>query len=140
MAELPAVWGRADQLIQVLLNLIMNAIDAMSGGGSLCLRTTVSSVQPASDHLPASEAYLVIEVADNGKGINPELQERIFDPFFTTRADGTGLGLAISRKIIAQHDGIIRVQSAPNNGSTFTILLPFRQEMANAKEMKEMEE
>ncbi len=115
--ELPLIHGRADQLTQVLLNLINNAIDSMPDGGTLTLQT-----RSVSDHPPVSN--VTIAITDTGEGISADVQTRIFESFFTTRPHGTGLGLAISQKIVTQHHGYILVQSQPGGGSSFTIVLP----------------
>ena len=120
------VWADADQLKQVLINLLLNAGDAMEGSGSL----TVSSRQvfPAEEVGPdaSSGGRIQISVADTGKGIAPSELNRIFDPFYTTKAPGkgTGLGLAISLRIIESFGGSIHVESIEGKGSTFTIELP----------------
>jgi hypothetical protein len=111
--RLPPVVGQADQLIQVLINLVANAAQAMPGGGVLTVTTGVS---------PAGA--VVVAVGDTGPGVEPEIAGRIFEPFFTTKAGGTGLGLSICRQIVAAHDGRIEVDSAPGRGSTFRVLLP----------------
>jgi signal transduction histidine kinase len=67
---------------------------------------------------------VVIDVADTGKGIPPEIQKRLFDPFFTTKETGTGLGLPIAARIVERHGGIIRYETQPNRGTTFSIVLP----------------
>jgi signal transduction histidine kinase len=107
----------AQQIEQVLINLIQNAIQAMPNGGTL--RVSLSQ---------ASEA-IALAVQDTGVGISPENLRRIFDPFFTTKpaGEGTGLGLSVSYGIIARHHGRIDVESAVGQGTTFTILLPKRQ-------------
>lgn len=110
------VLGRADEITQVLINLIMNAIQAMSGGGRLFIATSLE----ASDQAP----LVTLDLADTGRGIASDLLERIFEPFFTTRADGSGLGLAVSRQIIAAHQGRLTVVSTPGEGSRFRICLP----------------
>lgn len=110
--SLPSIFGRADELMQVLINLLMNAVHAMSGGGILEIKTLLR------------DGMLVVEMSDTGMGIPPELIEHIFEPFVTTRDDGTGLGLPISRQIVEQHGGRITVHSVVNVGSTFTVLLP----------------
>jgi signal transduction histidine kinase len=112
---LPPVWGRGDELLQVLLNLIINALEAMPNGGTLCLAAQTQY-----------KGSIVIDISDTGCGISSELRERIFEPFVTTKPDGTGLGLAISRQIVQQHGGTIKVVSERNVGSTFTIVLPNR--------------
>lgn len=100
------------QLKQVLLNLIVNAQQAMPNGGVVTLR------------LHARGGHLVIEVADTGPGIPAELQERIFQPFFSTKREGTGLGLSICRRLVEQMGGTIDVQSPPGKGAVFSVRLP----------------
>lgn len=112
---LPELHGRADHMTQVLLNLILNAVDAMPEGGRLLIRT---SIHPASEH------RLVLEIEDDGVGIPPEHQGHLFEPFFTTKPAGSGLGLAVSHKLISQHGGTINVRSAPGAGSVFRVELP----------------
>jgi PAS domain S-box-containing protein len=106
-----------NQLDQVLMNLIVNACDAMPGGGDLAVRT---------GRLSDTEAY--VEVRDSGVGMSEELQERIFDPFFTTKVSGqgTGLGLAVVHGIVVQHGGRIDVTSRAGTGTVFRIVLPRR--------------
>ena len=117
-----------NQIDQVLLNLFVNAWQAMPEGGALTIETR--NVELDEDFvLPYSVApgkYVNVSVSDSGKGMTPEIVEKIFDPFFTTKepGKGTGLGLAISYGIIQQHDGIIDVQSVPGKGTTFDIYLP----------------
>lgn len=137
-ANLPPVSGHANELTQVLLNLVINAIEAMPHGGTLHLATripanvslAVSGSQPTSEpgrHLPplvTHHSLVSIEVTDTGGGIEPAVQTHIFEPFFTTREHGSGLGLFVSQKIIAQHHGTIEVYSQPGLGTTFTIYLP----------------
>ncbi len=114
--NLPAIQGQAVQLEQVILNLALNARDAMPEGGTLTLRA-----HPGTD-----PGWVVIEVADTGLGMTPEVQARIFEPYFTTKAPGkgTGLGLAMAYGIIESHQGRMEVQSAPGQGSTFRLHLP----------------
>jgi PAS domain S-box-containing protein len=123
--RLPLVWGHADELIQVLLNLTINAIDAMPDGGMLHVCTHA--------HPSPSAPTLTITVRDTGSGINADLLPRVFEPFVTTKANGTGLGLSISRQIIRQHGGDITVESLPDVGSTFTITLPIASEPEGAE-------
>jgi two-component system NtrC family sensor kinase len=111
-ADLPAMSVVPDQLTQVCLNLIINAVEAMPQGGTL----TIGSAQRGD--------WLAIEVQDTGAGLTPAEATRIFEPFYTTKADGTGLGLAVSYGIIQQHGGRIEVSSTPGQGTTFTVLLP----------------
>ncbi len=115
--DLPIISGRSDQLTQVFLNLIMNAIDAMPGGGILQIRSYLTVD-------PSAHTCIGLDFSDTGVGISESDQTRIFDPFYTTKPDGTGLGLAIGRKIIEQHHGKMSVRSSPGSGTTFTITLP----------------
>lgn len=110
--DVPATWADGDQLKQVLLNIALNAIQAMPEGGSLSL-----AVYRAS-------GGVVTEVRDSGPGIPPEIQERLFEPFFTTRPSGTGLGLPIALRIVEAHSGDLRIDSRPGEGTTATIWLP----------------
>jgi len=105
-----------NQLKQALLNLILNAIDAMPNGGTLTIETSVI----------ASEAKqsLIIKISDTGCGINPKDLPHIFEPFFTKKEKGTGLGLAITQGIIEKHAGKITVKSQSDQGTTFNIILP----------------
>ncbi len=121
-ANLPPLWGRADELAQVLLNLIANAIQAMPRGGHLQLRTFLQDRSNGSE-----QPHLVIEITDTGVGIPPEVQERIFEPFFTTRSDGSGLGLSISTKIVNAHGGTLSCRSTPGVGSTFILTFAVQQ-------------
>jgi signal transduction histidine kinase len=113
--EPASVLADADQIEQVVLNLLSNAVDAMPRGGAVRLRLAAS---------PGGGASLT--VADEGHGIPEEIQARIFDPFFSTKeiGKGTGLGLAISYGIVHDHGGDIVVDSAPGQGAAFTVILP----------------
>ncbi len=115
-ANLPPIHGDKQHLSQVFLNLILNALDAMPGGGILEI-----GVEKASE-----PGYIAVKVKDNGDGIPDHIVTSIFDPFFTTkhRGKGTGLGLSVSLGIVKKHGGDIRVESKPGRGSTFTVLLP----------------
>jgi two-component system NtrC family sensor kinase len=105
------------QIMQVIQNLGINAIQAMGQNGTLHLRTF--SVQRADDG-----EYVGLEVRDTGPGIDKETVEKIFDPFFTTKDEGTGLGLSISYQIINEHKGILEVESEIGKGATFYLYLP----------------
>ena len=117
------------QLEQVIINLAVNAADAMPQGGRFTIKTQHIQIAETGIYgripLPPG-AYSLIEVSDTGVGIPPAIQKQIFDPFFTTKAQGkgTGLGLAICYSIIEQSHGHLRVQSVPNQGATFQIFLP----------------
>lgn len=109
-----------EKMKQVLLNFILNAADAIEGEGTVALRS--KSGRRIVDG--RALAAVVIEIADTGKGIPPEVQKRLFDPFFTTKEKGTGLGLPIAARIVEKHGGLIQYQTQPNHGTTFSILLP----------------
>ncbi|MCE0498610.1 MAG: PAS domain S-box protein [Methylacidiphilales bacterium] len=121
--------GDATQLHQILLNLCLNARDAMPHGGKLNLRleNTVLDQQPAALHLQAKTGrYVIINVIDSGTGIPPAILDKIFEPFFTTKevGKGTGLGLSTVLAIVKSHGGFVNVSSEPAGGTTFKIYLP----------------
>ena len=128
----PDLWQvQADptQLQQVLLNLCVNARDAMANGGRIAISAEnmmVDAHYAAMNIESRMGAYVKIEVEDNGAGIPPDIQERIFDPFFTTKplGEGTGLGLATTLAIIKSHGGFIRMYSEVGKGTRFRIYLP----------------
>ncbi len=129
-----AIHADLGQLEQVLLNLTVNARDAMAAGGSLRLATQSVELAPEeSAELPAG-SYVQLTVGDTGAGMAPEILEHLFEPFFTTkeRYKGTGLGLATVHGIILQSGGRIRVESEPGQGTRFVILLPQAAEAAEA--------
>lgn len=121
-----AVHGDNHQLEQVFVNLFLNAVDATGANGSLTIHTEFISVTPPDTASPqrAGQPHVRVTVADTGAGIAPENLDRMFEPFFTTKSNGTGLGLPITRKIIHEHGGLITVESQPNRGTTFSIVLP----------------
>jgi signal transduction histidine kinase len=103
-----------DKLLQVVLNLVGNALQATSDGG----RVRVGVIRDGE--------HAVLEVQDDGPGIPPEVVERIWEPFFTTKgAKGTGLGLGITRRIVEEHGGRISVRTRPNEGAMFRVELPY---------------
>jgi CheY-like chemotaxis protein len=116
------------QLEQVLLNLVINAHDAMPGGGTVMVTTRVVDLTEADAvrlGVAKPGAYASLEVADSGVGITPEVRARLFEPFFSTKGGkGTGLGLATVYGITQQSGGYVLVDSAPGQGSCFTVLLP----------------
>jgi len=115
LAEEPlVVTGSHDELSQVLLNLILNARQAMPGGGTVCISSARSG------------QWAVIAVEDTGCGMAPGVQKRLFDPFFSTRRKqgGTGLGLAVCKQVVEKHGGGLALESKPGAGTTVTIRLP----------------
>lgn len=128
-SALPRILADESQIEQVLLNLFVNAADAMPGGGTLTVQTRRLELPGEGDAEPAS-SWVELTVADDGVGMTPEIQERIFDPFFTTKefGRGTGLGLATVFGIVKGHGGRIEVASRPGQGTRFTIRLPATEE------------
>ena len=128
-ADLSSVLADPGQIEQVLVNLAVNARDAMPGGGKLTIQT--ANVQ-VDDTYPAPGAdlppgwYVSVKVSDTGTGIPGDIISRVFEPFFTTKShgEGTGLGLATSYGIITQAGGTIRIYSEPGLGTTVSVLLP----------------
>ena len=127
-----AKWVQVDraQLLQVLMNLAINARDAMSAGGELMVRTATRASAPEVGATDGPYAALI--VSDSGSGIPPEHLPHIFEPFFTTKetGEGTGLGLATVHGIVSHSRGHVWAESKPDRGTTFTVLLPLAQEPA----------
>ncbi|MFH1542816.1 MAG: ATP-binding protein [bacterium] len=117
LGQLPLVQGDEEQLSQVVMNLMLNAIQAMPTGGAITIKSKVQS--------PTS---LIIEVMDSGQGIPADQLDKIFDPFFTTKDEGTGMGLAVAYRIIKEHNGEIKVESQMKKGTVFSIWLPIKPE------------
>jgi two-component system nitrogen regulation sensor histidine kinase GlnL len=125
--SIPELLADADRLTQVFLNLVRNALQAMEARrGRLTITTRMSldhrTLAAGGEHAPT----LLVEVQDEGAGIEPALLDRLATPFFTTRPGGTGLGLAVSRHWIARHGGTLRIESAPGAGTTVRVALPLR--------------
>jgi len=119
---LPKVWIDSEQLKQVFMNLILNAIQAMRSGGSIVVSTRVNNA--SNNERARSTRFVEVEVRDTGIGIPEENLEHIFDPFFTSKDEGSGLGLSISHQIIQEHGGYIHVSSKLNEGTSFFVNLP----------------
>lgn len=113
-SDLPPCYGVRDQLVQVLLNLVLNAIDATNRGGTIEL------------FVERAGSDLVLTVRDNGCGIAPEHQARLFQPYFTTKKHGTGLGLCVTRRLVQAHGGRVDCESRPGEGTAFRVRLPLR--------------
>ena len=128
-SSLPAFRMDSEKLQQVLLNLVLNAIQAIAEEGMIGITAVLRPSE--SPNLPD---VVEISVSDTGRGISPENIQRIFRPFYTTRAGGTGLGLSLCRRIVSQHGGTVTVESEVNRGSRFVVRLPLRK-VEEAKEI-----
>jgi signal transduction histidine kinase len=128
--SLPGFRADAEQLHQVLLNLILNAIQALDDEGRVTVTAKLLSLEKGD-----RTGLLEIAVSDTGPGIPPEHLERIFRPFYTTKRSGTGLGLSLCRRIIRQHGGTLTAKSEIGHGSEFTIRFPFREAVDELKEV-----
>jgi signal transduction histidine kinase len=111
-ADLPPLYGARDQLVQAVLNLVLNAIDATAKGGRIELRAW------------AEDGAVIVTVRDDGHGIAPEHQNRLFQPYFTTKKHGTGLGLFVTRQLIEENGGSVECESRPGGGTVFRLRLP----------------
>ena len=116
--DLTFLYGDQEQLEQVFLNILLNAIQSMQRGRLLTVRAYLTGGH--------EETFVTIEVQDTGTGIPEEIRERIFNPFFTTKigGEGTGLGLSVSRRIVEEHHGRIELESKIGEGSTFRVSIP----------------
>ncbi|MGK0518215.1 MAG: PAS domain S-box-containing protein [Planctomycetota bacterium] len=128
--DLPPARIDAGQVSQVLHNLLLNARQAMPNGGNITVSATL--LNEVRDDLQAGE-WLVVTISDDGPGMPHDVQQRIFDPFYSGRKS-TGLGLAVAHSIITRHGGTIRVQSEPNRGTMFELLLPVSHERVRGNE------
>jgi two-component system NtrC family sensor kinase len=114
--NVPGIRGNANQLQQVFLNLILNAIEAMPSGGELRIRGRT---------IDEKGHWLAISIVDTGMGIEPANLDKIFEPFYTTKAEGSGLGLSVCHNIVTNHGGRISVESVVGQGTRFDVRLPF---------------
>ncbi len=112
-SDLPEVEHDSDQVHQVLLNLLLNAVQAMEKAGTVHVE------------IGSRQGYASVVVTDTGRGISPQNLPNIFRPFYTTKGNGTGLGLSLAHRIVEDHHGRIEVSSVLGKGSQFTVLLPF---------------
>jgi signal transduction histidine kinase len=125
--SLAAIDGDHYQLVQVFTNLLINAFEALEGGGRIELTASTAMLEPDPALLgdsPPPTFVVVIDIADNGPGIPAEARDKIFDPFFTTKVQGSGLGLPIVRKIVDAHEGRIDLVSDPGQGTRFRVTIP----------------
>jgi signal transduction histidine kinase len=122
--DVPVIFADPDQIVQVLWNLVNNAIQAMEGTGTLTITTRSAA--------PPEKAGVMIRVSDTGGGIPHDVVHNIFNPFFTTKAKGTGLGLTIVHAIVERHGGTIHLDNQEGKGVTFSIFLPLFPKEAGA--------
>jgi two-component system nitrogen regulation sensor histidine kinase GlnL len=125
--SIPPLLADEGLLTQLFLNLVKNAVEAVGDSGVIRTTSRVLSDYSMTQKGEGRSRMVAIEVSDNGMGITPEQMENLFTPFFTTKSEGTGLGLAICQKIVAEHRGMIKVDSEPGKGTTFTVMLPLIQ-------------
>lgn len=125
-SETIAIEADADQIRQVLLNLLLNAIDALGEGGRIDIHVSRTASPRHDDRVPsiAGDNWVSVVVRDNGPGLSPEVMGRVFEPFVSTKETGTGLGLSICRRIVEVHKGLIRAANHPAGGALFSIFLP----------------
>ncbi len=124
--EIPRILMDPDRIQQVFLNIVLNALQAMTHGGTLHISTNMEIVEVESDDILIPGVYVVSSFKDSGVGIPEDILQRIFKPLFTTKNQGTGLGLSISQKIIEEHRGKIIVESKEDIGTIFKVYLPKR--------------
>ncbi|MEM7589685.1 MAG: ATP-binding protein, partial [Myxococcota bacterium] len=122
--NVPLVQGDAQQLRQVLLNLVINAKHAMGSKGLLQIRTQVLEADAQNNEAAGAKVQLCVQ--DSGTGIPAHVREKIFIPFFTTKEKGTGLGLSVCQRIIRHHRGRINLHSSADEGTTFVVELPIQ--------------
>ncbi|MDD2319812.1 MAG: ATP-binding protein [Geobacteraceae bacterium] len=122
--SIPPILADEALATQLFLNLIKNGVEALGDNGQLRISTRVLSDYSMTKKGERFSRMVVIDIIDDGPGISKEMMENLFTPFFTTKSKGTGLGLAICHKIVTEHRGMIKVDSEPGSGSTFTVMLP----------------
>jgi CheY-like chemotaxis protein len=140
--DLATVEGNAGQIQQMLLNLCLNARDAMPQGGQLIIETqnvTLSEEKARTELNLEAGQYVLLSVTDTGIGMDAETQQHLFEPFFTTKDQGRGLGLAMAFGIVRGHGGAIHVYSEPGQGSTFKVYLPVASRPTEDTALEEVE-
>jgi signal transduction histidine kinase len=117
---LPEIDADPEQLKEVLVNLVVNACEAMERGGSIVI---------FEDEVPnrSNGRMVVIQVSDNGPGIADSIRDKVLQPFFTTKEEGTGLGLSIAARIVEEHGGLLNIESNQDGGATFIVSLPIKE-------------
>ena len=125
--SIPSFLADEELLTQLFLNLVKNALEAVGEVGLIRIVTRVHADYRMTQQGARRTRMVAVSISDDGPGIPKEQQEQLFTPFFTTKATGTGLGLAICQKIVSEHRGILKVQSTPGKGTTFTVMLPLVQ-------------
>ncbi|HTP65340.1 MAG TPA: ATP-binding protein [Geobacteraceae bacterium] len=125
--SIPPIVGDEALLIQLFLNLIKNAVEAIGDSGLIRVTSRILADYSMTQRGERRARMVVVEISDDGPGIRKEDMERLFTPFFTTKTNGTGLGLAICHKIISEHRGMIKADSDKTKGTTFTVMLPLIQ-------------
>lgn len=130
--NLMPIHGDAGNISQVLINLVVNARDAMPNGGTVRVVTENTQLEQPGDSGPEAESYVTLTVEDTGVGMDSEVADRMFEPFFSTKreAGGTGLGLSIVHNVVNDLGGFISVDTTPGHGSTFRVFLPALHEMS----------
>lgn len=133
--RLPDIVADADELQQIVLNLVTNSLRATPKGGSVRIEVSICTL--ATEGLREPQPAVRLSVIDTGQGMSAEVRDRLFEPFFTTHSEsgGTGLGLAVVKSLVTEHSGVIRVESEPAQGSRVTVDLPVRQEPESAEAM-----
>jgi signal transduction histidine kinase len=123
-ASYDTIHGDYRQLEQAFMNLLLNALDALNGNGTLEVTSSVLPPRKRARKTSSTLAKVHVTIRDTGSGISSEQLSRLFEPFFTTKPNGTGLGLVITKQIVEQHGGSISVESNLGKGTAFHILLP----------------
>ncbi len=119
-APLPKILADPDQVKEVIINILVNALEAMAGSGRI-------SIEEKLDVVPPLGPVAIIRIRDNGPGIPDSIQEKVFEPFYSTKEEGTGLGLSIAVRIITQHGGLLNLKSREGEGTEFILTLPCRE-------------
>jgi len=131
--SIPEIVADADRLVQVFLNLVRNALQALGGRGTLTIHSRVSPGHRLTLENGTSVPTLAVVVEDDGPGMASDILEQLSTPLFTTRHDGTGLGLAVARHWITRHDGTLNIDSTPGAGTRASVALPLRRQQSDAQ-------